>query len=184
VRCGVRARQGGAKTLEKLFCREQSQKHDQPQFAPCFLVRPISMTIDDLTFHVFKWLNTVVYLVGLGIAILAFLRCRKQGYLLVALFFALVLFSWHVWPSISHAIYVHRTPLETQQKINDDYEQAVNQVYAKEGPRIATLRANIQIAPIILVVGLWLLARREPEYHRPDQSRGRVKTVLGKLGND
>jgi hypothetical protein len=126
------------------------------------------MTIDDFTFYVFKWLNTVVYLVGLGIAVWAFFRCRKRGYLAIALFFALVLLSWHVWPPISHAIYVHRTPIQAQQKIDDDVQQAVNQVIAKEGPRISTVRINIQIAPIVLVIGLWLLARREP--HRPNNS--------------
>jgi hypothetical protein len=123
------------------------------------------MTIDDLTFYVFKWLNTAVYLVGLGIAVWAFLRCRKRGYLVVALFFGLVLFSWQVWPLISDAIYVQRTPIAIQQK---DEEQA-RETHSSPGTQ-AYYRINIQIAPIVLVCGLWLLARREPEYNRPNKS--------------
>jgi hypothetical protein len=132
----------------------------------------MSMTIGDWTSYyaieAAKWLNTVVYLVGLGIAVWAFFRCRKRAYLVVALYFAFVLFAWHVWPPISHAIYVRRTPAETQQKMNADFQQAVNQLLAQEGHPVPTERINIQIAPIVLVIGLWLLARREPEYHRPN----------------
>jgi hypothetical protein len=121
------------------------------------------MNTGDLILAV-RWLNTLVYLVGLSIAVWAFLRCHKRGYLAVALFFALVLFSWHVWPHISHAIYVHRTPAEVQQKTNADFQQAYNQALAQAGHHpVPTQRINIQIAPIALVFGLWLLARREPQ---------------------
>jgi hypothetical protein len=128
------------------------------------IVRQMSMTIGDWTFYyateAAKWLNTVVYLVGLGIALWAFLRCRRRGYFVVALFFALVLFAWHVWPPISHAIYVHRTPIEVQQ---------TDEVQARERHSTpAPYRIDIQIAPMVLVFGLWLLARREPEYHQPN----------------
>jgi type II secretory pathway component PulM len=127
------------------------------------------MTIGDWTFEAARWLNTAVYLVGLGIAVWAFLRCRKRGYLVVALFFALVLFSWYVWPPISHAIYTHRTPVRTQQKIDADFQEAVNQVLAQKGHPVPTQRINIQVAPIVLVFGLWLLVRREPECHQPHE---------------
>jgi hypothetical protein len=68
-----------------------------------------------------KWLNTAVFLVGLGIAVWAFLRCHKWGYLLMAFYFALVLFSLLVMPSINRAIAAHRPPdisEETQKKID------------------------------------------------------------------
>jgi len=105
-----------------------------------------------------KWLNTVVHVLGLCIAAWAFRRCRKRAYLVVGAYFALVLFAWHVWPPISHTIYVKHTPIEIQQK---DEEQA-----REKHPAPASYRINIQIAPMVLVCGLWLLARREPEYHR------------------
>jgi hypothetical protein len=117
------------------------------------------MTISDWTFYIameaVKWLNTVVYISGFCIAIWAFRRCRKRAYLVIAVYFALVLFAWHVWPSISNAIYVQRTPIEIQQRD----EQQARERHSYPAP----YRINIQIAPMVLVCGLWLLARREPK---------------------
>jgi len=122
----------------------------------------MSMTISDWTFYLSmeaaKWLNTVVYLAGLAIAVWAFLRSRKRAYLVVGVYFALVLFAWHIWPPISHAIYVHRTPIEVQQ---------TDEIRARERHSTpAPYRIDIQIAPMVLVFGLWLLARRETETRR------------------
>jgi arginine exporter protein ArgO len=47
-----------------------------------------------------EWLNPIVYLVGLGIAVWAFRHCHKWGYLVVAAYFALVVFSLLAMPSI------------------------------------------------------------------------------------
>lgn len=134
---------------------------------------PTSMNFGDWTFFISlemaKWLNTVVYVIGLCIAVWAFRRCRKRAYLVLGAYFALVLFAWHVWPPISHAIYVYRTPIAEQQKANEDFYQATMEVLAKEGhPLPAPYRIRIEIAPMVLVFGLWLLAKREPVYHRPD----------------
>jgi type II secretory pathway component PulM len=127
------------------------------------------MTVDDLTFYVFKWLNTVVYLAGLCIAVWAFRRCRKRAYLVVGVYFALVLFAWHVWPPISRTIYAHRTPSKTEQAYDAAVQKGIRQALAEAGnPPPPPYRMNIQIAPMVLVFGLWLLARREP--HRPNNS--------------
>ena len=145
----------------------------------------MTMTIADWTFYcateAAKWLNTAVYLVGLGIALWAFLRSRKRAYLAVALFFGLVLVEWHVWPPISHAIYVHRTPVTIQQKNNADFQQAVDDVVAKAGHPVSTYRTNIQIAPMVLVFGLWLLARLEPERHRPNKPAAAIPAASALL---
>jgi hypothetical protein len=126
----------------------------------------MSMNISDWTSYVLmeaaRWLNTAVYLLGLCVAAWAFRRSRKRAYLVVGAYFALVLFAWHVWPPISHAIYVYRTPVEVQQR---DEEQA-----RARHSTPAPYRINIEIAPMVLVCGLWLLARREPEHHRPNKS--------------
>src|ERR1035438_10314672 len=100
-----------------------------------FFVRPMSMTISDWTSYVLveaaRWLNTVVYLLGLCIAVWAFRRSRKRAYLVVGAYFALILFASHVWPPITHAIYVYRTPIEVQQR---DEEQA--RARRSEVPRV------------------------------------------------
>ncbi|HWC58767.1 MAG TPA: hypothetical protein VHC44_03665, partial [Verrucomicrobiae bacterium] len=102
------------------------------------------MTISDSTSYVLmeaaRWFNTAVYLLGMCIAAWAFHRSRKRAYLMVGAYFALVIFAWHVWPPISHAIYVHRTPIEVQQRDED---------LARAGPSTpAPYYINIQIAPI------------------------------------
>src|SRR5271156_1946904 len=122
----------------------------------------MNMTIGDWIFEAARWLTTAVYLTGLSITVWAFFRCRKRAYLAVALYFALVLFVWHIWPPISSAIYVHRTPAETQQKNDADFRKAYEQALAQEGHPVPIQRINIQVAPMVLVFGLWLLARREP----------------------
>lgn len=128
----------------------------------------MSMTIGDWTTYVAmeaaRWLNTAVYLLGFCVAVWAFRRCRKRAYLVVGAYFVLVLFAWHVWPPISHAIYVHRTPIEIQQR-DEDRERERHSTPAST-PALYTI--NIQIAPMVLVCGLWLLARREPEHHQRD----------------
>jgi hypothetical protein len=117
-----------------------------------------------------EWLNPIVYILGLGIAVWAFLRSHKRGYLLVAFYFALSVFSLLAMPSINRAIRAHRPPdvsAQTQQKIDAAVKQAVDQVLAQEGHPVVVAKKNIwyPFGPIVLVAGLWLVARREP--HRP-----------------
>ena len=127
------------------------------------------MTTDDLAFYIFKWLNTVVYLVGLIVAVRAFCRCRKEAYLVIGAYFALVLFAWHIWPPLYRAIYAHRTPSQTEQAYDAAVQKGIHQALAEAGnPPPPPRRMNIEIAPMVLVIGLWLLARREPEHHRPN----------------
>jgi hypothetical protein len=116
-----------------------------------------------------EWLNPIVYLVGFGIAVWAFRRCRKCGYLVVAVYFALSVFTLLAMPSINRAIRTNRPPdysTQTQQKINAAVQEAINKVLAEEGrphgvPQKRTI--HFPFGPIILVAGLWLLARREPQ---------------------
>ena len=119
-----------------------------------------------------EWLNPVVYLVGLVIAVWAFRRCRKRGYLVLASYFALVVFWLVAWPAINRAIRAHRPPdvsAQTQQKIDEAVQEAIHKVLVEEGhPEGIPARRTIHypFGPILLVVGVWLVARRET--HRPN----------------
>jgi hypothetical protein len=102
-------------------------------------------------------------IIGLGIADWAFYRSRKWGYLVVALYFALLLVS----PLTNRVMGAQRSPdvsAQTQQKIDAAVQQAVNQVLAQEGRPVITSTRNrhFPLGSILLVIGLWLLARREP----------------------
>jgi len=56
------------------------------------------------------WLNPLVHLVGGLIAFRTFLRCRKNGYLVVAFYFLLATFTLAVMPSIRSALAERRKP--------------------------------------------------------------------------
>jgi|ERR1035441_3277016 hypothetical protein len=132
-------------------------------------------TGDSIFYYAFKaveWLNPVVYLIGLCVAVWAFRRCRKWGYLVVATYFVFALFSLLAMPSINRAIRAHRPPdysAQTQQKIDAAVQEAVHKVLVEEGrpegiPQRRTV--GIPFGQILLVLGLWLVARRET--HRPN----------------
>ena len=118
-----------------------------------------------------EWLNPIVYLVGLIIATWAFMRCRKRGYLVVAIYFALVLFSLFAMPSINRAIRAGRAPKISEQyekKLSEAFRQAADRVFEEEGrPELADERTvHFPFGPIVLVAGLWLLARHESRAQR------------------
>jgi hypothetical protein len=120
------------------------------------------------------WLKPIVYSVGLGVAIWGYLRCRKCGYLVFAVYFALVLFSLLVMPSINRAIRAHRPPdvsEEAQRRMDAAVQQAIAKVNAEEGhPVAAEKRINLEIGPIVLVIALWLVARKEPQVNHANPS--------------
>jgi hypothetical protein len=131
------------------------------------------------------WLKPIVLFAGLGVAIWAFLRCRKCGYLVFAIYFALVLFSLLVMPSINRAIRAHSSPdvsEETQKKMDAAVQQAIDKVIAEEGhPIAAQKRYNVEIGPIALVIGLWLLARTEPKVNRTNGSIPQTESSKTKI---
>src|SRR5688572_3795906 len=114
-----------------------------------------------------EWLNPILHLVGLGVAGWAFRRCGKRGYLVVAFYFALAAFSLVVMPYVNQAIRARRAPdysAQAQQKINAAQNEAVQRVLDEEGlpygvPDQRTI--NFPFGPMVLVAGLWLVARRE-----------------------
>ena len=119
------------------------------------------MTVSAWIFFYLKWLEPIVLVVGLCIAVWAFLRCRKWGYLAFALYFALAVSL----PPINRAFRAYQAPdVSTQQKI----DAALKKVLAEENPPVALPVYRTVYFPfgrLVLVAGLWLVARRET--HRP-----------------
>lgn len=122
-----------------------------------------------MTYYLFRaidWMNPLVHLIGFGIAIWAFCRCRKRGYVLVAIYFALASLTLLGMPSINRMIAQRRAPdvsEETKQKMNQAIQEAMERVREEAGnpPIAADLTINFPLGPILLVTGLWLIARRE-----------------------
>lgn len=119
-----------------------------------------------------QWLRVIVYLIGLGIAIWAFHRSRKCGYLLFAIYFGLTVLWLVLAVPVWRAIHAHDPPdisEQTRQKIEEAQREAVDKVLAESGqpPMADRQRIYFPFGPTLLVVGVWLLARREPPLIKP-----------------
>ena len=114
------------------------------------------------------WLEPITILLGLGVSVWAFRRCRKKGYLVVGAYFALWFFTSTVLPPINRqirekAFHGRYTP-ETQAEMSELYEAldtTQQKLDALKGSAPHTETININLGTILLVLGLWLIARRE-----------------------
>lgn len=113
-----------------------------------------------------QWLELAVYLVGLGIAIWAFRRSRKCGYLVFAVYFTVVALWLVAAVPVWRVMHAHDTPdisAQTEQKMREAEREADNKVLAEAGHPPISFSKSVKIpcGPVALVVGIWLLARRE-----------------------
>lgn len=129
------------------------------------------MTTGDWLFYyvteAVKWLEPVLYAVGLVVAVRSFRHCRRRGYIVLALYFGLCIFSVLAMPHINRAIRSRRAPdisEQTRQKIDEAVRQATERVLEEAGHPIVygTHHVSFPLGPLVLVAGVWLLARREP----------------------
>jgi hypothetical protein len=127
---------------------------------------PVGNWMWSLFVEIGNWLQPVVYIMGLGIAAWAFLRCRKPGYLVLGIYFALVVFWLLAGVDVWKAIWDHQTSdisKQTRQKIELADRQATDQVLKDQSYHSIPAATHIYfpLGPIVLVAGVWLLARRE-----------------------
>lgn len=121
------------------------------------------------------WLNPIVYVVGLVVAVWAFRCCRRWGYLLVGFYFLLVLFTLFATPSINRAIQVRNVPELSErldQKISAAAQQAIDRVPQEKTQAQAPPQqriARFPLGPLVLVLGLWLIARPDIDHHRANK---------------
>jgi hypothetical protein len=119
-----------------------------------------------------QWLELVVYLVGLGVAIWGFRRSRKCGYLVFAACFAVtalwLVAAVPVWKAM-HANDPPDVSEQTRQRMDAAEREAANKVLTEAGhpPLSFNKSVKIPVGPIALVVGVWLLARREMPIVKP-----------------
>jgi hypothetical protein len=127
--------------------------------------------------HFTEWLGPIIHGIGLAVAIWAFRRSRKGGYIVLAFYFALALFVVLAMPSINRAIRERGQPdvsEQTEKKIEEEVQHTIDRVMTEGGHPIMAARrtANVPFGPIVLVAGLWLIARREL---RLEESEGRTE---------
>jgi len=119
------------------------------------------------------WLQPLALAFGAVVGFWAFRRSRKVGYLVVAIYFCLAVFSQLALPRIKAELNARRTPTlseQTERKIDAAVSEAIDRVMREEGVPFRTVAFNhrINFGPLVLVLGVWLLARREPRVEKPD----------------
>lgn len=117
---------------------------------------------------------------GAGVGFWAFRRCRKVGYLLVALYFCFAVFSMVALPRIKAELRARHAPTlseATEQKINAAVREAIDRVMSEEGaqPRVAERNIRFPLGPLLLILGVWMLARRETRTDRDNVIGGTPK---------
>ena len=116
--------------------------------------------------QIVPWLEPAIYLIGLGIAIWAFRRSRKCGYLVFAVYFTVValwlVFAVPVWRAM-HSNDPPDVSEQTRQKMYAAERDADKKVLADAGYPPISVKKTVKIpcGPVALVIGVWLLARRE-----------------------
>jgi len=121
-----------------------------------------------------RLLDPLVQLIGLGISIWAYRMTRKVGYLIVAAYFFLATCSLTIIPAIRHALYERRHPrtelsVEEQAQYTSEL-MALQWKYFPSGPPPAgQLNISFPFGSILLVTGIWLLAKCEAR-----QSTGQI----------
>jgi hypothetical protein len=128
--------------------------------------------LEEFLWNAIDWLNPIVYVAGLAVAVWAFRYCRRWGYLVVGFYFVLGLFALFAMPTIRRAIQARNAPSlseQTQQKIDAAVRQAIDRVLEEEGQLYAPPQkqtVNFPFGPLVLVTGLWLIAKRDVDEHR------------------
>jgi hypothetical protein len=124
-------------------------------------------SVFDISVKVLHWLNPFVWIVGLAVGVWAYSLTRKVGYLLVTFYFLLVLCSSYILPPINRMMEGHRDRQQESDISPQAHEQFIKELATLEKkyfpPRVAVspLRIDLPFGPILLVAGLWMLAKRE-----------------------
>ena len=145
------------------------------------------MTAADWTFYCatqfFNWLGPALHIVGSCVAVWAFQKSRKSGYLLMAVYFGLVIFIPLVVPHINRAIRAHHeadSSEQQRQKLDQAFNEAVRKVTGDENwhPHPYSISWHLNLDTVLLVTGLWLLARREPSNTSAQPANGLSQQIM------
>ena len=123
-----------------------------------------------LLIHGIDWLNPIIYAIGLVVAILAYQWGRKKGYIAIAIFFALAVYAStlapHVNRFIAHNFSPQPAPTDEQTKA---FDREMEKLYEKYNPQPTAARriVSFPLGPIILVAGLWSVAKWETRKSDP-----------------
>ena len=117
-----------------------------------------------MALKIFPWLEPLAYAIGLVASVWAYRASRRRGYALVAIYFFLAVCTLTLVPAINRArINRWEARSELSAEAKEEYGRDLLAVQRKYYPSPPPNRINIPfpLGPIILVSGIWLLARHE-----------------------
>lgn len=124
---------------------------------------------DYYLYKIIPFIYPALYFSGLGITIWAYRVSRKYGYLIIAAYFFLALFSLFAMPFINRIFanrYIYNVKEVSKQEMNSEIDQEISQELQNDelGHKVsvpAIRQLYFQLGPIILVAGLWLVVKKE-----------------------
>ncbi len=117
-----------------------------------------------LLLRIIELLNPMIYAVGFIVALLAYRWGRKKGYIVIAVFFALAVYSHTLAPQVNRFLSRSLWPPEpTDDAQSEAFNQELEQLLAQyDPPSTRTIHSvSFPLGPIILVSGLWSVAKWE-----------------------
>jgi hypothetical protein len=127
------------------------------------------MTTSDWIYYIATkvgyWVEPVAYLVGLVVTVLAYRHSRKGGYLIVGVHFIVAASMLTLVPVVKRAMHrhwdtQHELSPEARAQFAREYE-ALYEKYYPATPRYATSKIAFPLGPVLLVAGVFVLARRD-----------------------
>jgi len=122
------------------------------------------------------WLNPLLHLLGLCVAIWGFRPRKRKGFLLLIIYFALTSFSLIAVPHVNRMLYERFDAMDDsmQQEINVAVQDAIDAVREKHGQQTyaAARTVSLPLAPLLLVAAVWVLAKEEQK--RSSENSGQV----------
>jgi hypothetical protein len=117
---------------------------------------------------VFHWLDPLVYVTGIAVTIWAYILSRKLGYLFVAVYFLLALWSTSLEPALNR---MRTTQWDAQRETEispeahaqfmQEYSALLQKYYPPNTAAPATISLRFPFGPVLLVFALWTLANLE-----------------------
>ncbi|MGD1087001.1 MAG: hypothetical protein ABSA47_19880 [Verrucomicrobiota bacterium] len=152
------------------------------------------MTLPDSAFNLIikaaQSLSLFVYIVGLAVAAWAYWRSRKIGYLLVTAYFLVAVFNTFLVPALNRMIATRwdaqrKSELSPQahEEFMKEYSALLQKYYPPGNATPGTINIKLPISQIILVVGVWMLARRETGRIAEKEGAGKGSPPLGSETN-
>jgi hypothetical protein len=119
-----------------------------------------------------RLLTPVLFVIGLAVSLLAYRKRRQLGFFILAMYFLLAFGSLTLFPWINRTFFRRRQELPP--KVAQEFYRemdALEKKYYPNGSPYPSSSINFPLGNILLVIGVWALAKKEVRDAARDQLR-------------